>query len=74
MKRNAEDLTKSRESFMSKNVGRDEDKEKNGSTFLQKIKKDVYDKEGTIADLGERVARNVHHYSRNLDEKGGFKR
>jgi len=68
MKQNAEDLSKMK--FESNKEAGEEDnsKEKDGSIFIQKMRNDVYGKDTNINDLGDRMARNVHYYSKGSDD------
>jgi hypothetical protein len=73
MKKNADDLTKMKIA-QSKEFEDANPKEKDGSIFLQKMRKGVYDKKEEVNDLGDRMARNVHYYARDAEDKNTYKR
>ena len=74
MKQNADDLSKMK--FESnKEIADDHAKEKDGSTFIQKMRTDVYSKDSGVNDLGDRMARNVHYYAKGSDDtKNSYRR
>jgi len=38
------------------------------------MRKDVYGKEDKVTDLGDRVARNMHYYSKRDDGSNSYRR
>ena len=76
MKQNANELQEYKKELIKKEIYGDDTKEKTkeGEHFLNKMRKDVYGKEDKVTDLGDRVARNMHYYSKRDDGSNSYRR
>jgi len=70
MKQIGEDLSKMKLESSKDVVEEDHSKEKDGSIFIQKMRNDVYGKDTNMNDLGDRMARNIHYYTKGSNETG----
>ena len=72
MKNNASQLQKDKENQIKKDF---QDQGNQGNkNYISEMRKEVYSKPDTFADLGDRVSRNMHYLARNLEEKNTFKK